>query len=209
MAEIVKKDKLLAQFMRILPITPSKYFQSELYLFEKEKRTKTYTYSPDDQILIELMQLRASHKTKRPQNTIRRIKSTQKDQFTPENITRIFNELKADTNAEKLFEFFKEQVFRFHVFDSASYLLDQWKNDVGKLYEQKELIQYANYFFYSSYDYYSQSIDELHRQMSDLFEAVGKETARETIKVIFQIVLARIQGSLKENRDPYVNFLKL
>lgn len=79
LAEIVKKDKLLAHFMRILPIPPSKFFQSELYLFEKEKRVKKYTFTPDDQILIELMLLRASHKTKRPQNTIRKTKYAQKD----------------------------------------------------------------------------------------------------------------------------------
>lgn len=86
--------------------------------------------------------------------------------------------------------------------------MDQWRNEISKLYEQKELIQYANYFFYSSYDYYSISLGELKQQMSDLFEAVGKETARETIKVIFQIVLARIQGSLNANKAPYINFLK-
>jgi hypothetical protein len=92
LAEIIKKDKLLSQFMRVLPLPPSRIFQSELLLFEKEKRVLRKEYSEDDQVLIELMLLRASHRSKTPSNTIRNTKYQQK-LFTAERIKRIFNNL--------------------------------------------------------------------------------------------------------------------
>ena len=43
--------------------------------------------------------------------------------------------------------------------------------------------------------------------MRDLFSALSLEKTREIIKGIFLIVLARIQGSLLANQQPYIDFL--
>jgi hypothetical protein len=73
LADISKNDKVFPQFLRVLYIPFAHLYQSELYLFEKEKRQHV-TYSDEDTILMYLMLLKGQHKTKTPSNTIRKLK---------------------------------------------------------------------------------------------------------------------------------------
>ena len=82
LADVIKKDKLLPQFMRVLSIPFPELFQTELYLFEKEPRVP-FSYGEEDMILMQLMLLKAHHKTKTPSNTIRKLKYKTQEQFTP------------------------------------------------------------------------------------------------------------------------------
>jgi hypothetical protein len=63
---------------------------------------------------------------------------------------------------------------------------------VASLYDPKEFPEFANIFFYSSYDYYSIQMPVLLRQMRDSFSVLPGYIVIETIKKIFLIVLARI-----------------
>ena len=82
LADVIKKDKLLPQFMRVLSIPFPELFQTELYLFEKEPRVP-FSYGEEDMILMQLMLLKAHHNTKTPSNTIRKLKYKTQEQFTP------------------------------------------------------------------------------------------------------------------------------
>ena len=209
---VMKKDKVFPHFMRVIPVPFKEIFQSELYSFQiKGEDDPKAEYNEEDLIMLQLMLLKIQYKTKTPSNTIRQLKYTTQAQFTAPLIKQIFTDLKekaeADEQQRQLFQFFKEQIFRYHVFDTFPALLNQWKNEIADLYEPKEFPDYTNSFFYQSYDYYSININIIVRQMEDLFSVLPIEITKECIQKIFQIVLARIQGSLNEHKDIYINCL--
>ena len=77
-------------------------------------------------ILLHLMLLKIQYKTKTPSNTIRKLKYETKSQFNPEVLTKMLEEKKSGDSEEskQLYQFVKEHIFKYHVFDTFPELLN-------------------------------------------------------------------------------------
>jgi hypothetical protein len=58
---------------------------------------------------------------------------------TPEITKKIFDELQGkaatDEKWKKLLDFYNEQVFRYHLFDTTPHLINQWKEKVSEIFD--------------------------------------------------------------------------
>lgn len=101
LTEIIKKDKVLPHFMRVLSVPFTNIFQSELYCYSLPKdQNVEVNYNEQDLILLQLILLKTQYKAKTPSNTIRKLKYETMTVFKPALLLQIYEELSKQAEAD-------------------------------------------------------------------------------------------------------------